>query len=346
MRGLQTPLLSILRAMHCRSTHHRFALDALPLIRSAAGVRLGRHLLSNHSRYLAGAKDPDLRFRDFHNHVIHVDDGYWGGAPRVAHQWYERLQRYLRTNRWGDAAHAAGVLSHYFTDPIQPLHTSQSKVDRILHRPLEWSVTKSYASLRKQWQADTSRTVFQLSDGPGWLGEAILTASGVAHEYRDTLLAHYDLKAARKNPAAAWDDVSRDRVSQLIGLCITGWARVLERTAEDAERARDRPLPRRGAVLPLLSAGVSTPRHLLLRSLEHRLERKKVNAMIDEFAATGEVVRHMSSEQRVMEKVCRVYVREREYQRQRASEQSNSDIRILPFSPASEDGDIRAKKAA
>ncbi|CAN0424209.1 unnamed protein product, partial [Hapterophycus canaliculatus] len=113
-------LLTILRAAHCRSTHHHFAIDALPLVGTDAGQRLVSQLLRHHSRYLTGAKDPDSRFRDFQNHVVHVDDGYWGGAPRVAHQWYDRLQKYLRQDRWSDAAHAAGVLSHYFTDPIQP----------------------------------------------------------------------------------------------------------------------------------------------------------------------------------------------------------------------------------
>ncbi len=327
-------LLSMLRAVHCRSTHHRFAVDALPLVRTPAGERLVGHLLRHHHRYLDGAKDPDLRFRDFHNHVIHVRDGYWGGAPRVAHQWYERMQRYLRTNRWSDAAHAAGVLSHYFTDPVQPLHTVQTPVERVLHRPLEWSVTKSYSALLAQWHDNSSRTVFQLSDRPGWLGEAILTAASIAHEHRDTLLGHFDLKSAQQHPETGLDEVSRDWLSQLIGLCITGWARVLERAAEDAERSCDRQLPRAGIKLATISAGLRTPTQLLARYLEHRLEQQKVVALIDEFARTGQVVRYLPSEQRVIEKVCRIYTREREYQRRRAERQTTSDIRILEFPQA------------
>ena len=34
------PLLHLLRVAHCRSTHHLFALDALPLVRTEAGRRL------------------------------------------------------------------------------------------------------------------------------------------------------------------------------------------------------------------------------------------------------------------------------------------------------------------
>ena len=41
-------------------------------------------------------------------------------ALRAAERWYGRLQQFLREQAWADAAHAAGILSHYFTDPLQP----------------------------------------------------------------------------------------------------------------------------------------------------------------------------------------------------------------------------------
>ncbi|WP_052336053.1 DUF4332 domain-containing protein [Rhodopirellula sallentina] len=322
-------LLSILRAAHCRSTHHHFAIDALPLVGTPAGERLVGHLLRHHHRYLAGAKDPDVRFRDFQNHVIHVDDGYWGGAPRVAHQWYDRMQRYLRTDRWSDAAHAAGVLSHYFTDPIQPLHTAQTPVEKVLHRPIEWSVTKSYASLFGQWQRDPSRTVFQLSDSPGWLGEAILSSARVAHDHYETLLEHYDLKKGRSDPPAGLDNVSRGCFAQLIGLCVTGWARVIERAALDAEQARNKPLPTQGVTLGVVLAGIRVPHQVWIRRVEHGVEQRKIRALIDEFEATGAIEKNLPSELRVMEKVRNIYTREREYNRLRAERQNGSMIRIL-----------------
>ncbi len=326
----------MLRAAHCRSTHHYFAIDALPLVGTPAGGRLVGHLLRHHHRYLAGAKDPDSRFRDFQNHVIHVNDGYWGGAPRVAHQWYDRMQRYLRTNRFSDAAHAAGVLSHYFTDPIQPLHTAQTPAEKILHRPIEWSVTKSYGSLLADWKADPSRTVFQLSDNPGWLGEAILTSARVAHDHYETLLTHYDLKAGRSNPSAGLDAVSRGCLSQLIGLCVTGWARVIERAAYDAEQSQGRALPTQSVTLGVMLAGIRMPRQRWIRHAEHRIEQAKITALINEFEATGKVEEHLPSEVRVIEKVCRVYAKEREYNRIRAERHSNADIRILEPTATSE----------
>jgi len=81
-------LLSVLRAAHCRSTHHHFAIDSTRYVDTAAGKRLVNILLKHHERFFAGAEDPDGRFRDFQNHCVHVRTGYWGGAPRLALTWY------------------------------------------------------------------------------------------------------------------------------------------------------------------------------------------------------------------------------------------------------------------
>ena len=149
-------LCRIVRDLHCGCTHHRFAVDGLSLVQTESGQRLSSWLLRHHHRYLRGAIDPDIRFRDFQNQFIHVDEGYWGGAPRVAHAWYDRLQRYLRQNRFSDAAHAAGVLSHYFTDAFNPLHTVSNDRETLVHRPLEWSVDQSYDQIFQTWQDDSS----------------------------------------------------------------------------------------------------------------------------------------------------------------------------------------------
>ena len=62
-------ILSILRAAHCRSTHHYFAIDALQQLKTAQAQRLANILLKYHDDYLVGAKAPDSDFKDFQNHV-------------------------------------------------------------------------------------------------------------------------------------------------------------------------------------------------------------------------------------------------------------------------------------
>lgn len=312
-------LRRILRAAHCRSTHHHFALDATEGVQTDSGKRLVSQLLRHHTRYLAGAKDPDVRFRDFQNHVVHVDDGYWGGAPRVAHQWYDRLQRYLHQSRFDDAAHAAGVLSHYVTDPIQPLHTAQTPMEKVLHRPIEWCITQNYMDLLAHWRQDPTRIVFQLSDQPGWLGEAILQSARLAHTHYQTLLDNFDLAASERDSRQGLNDVAKRIVSQLIGLSVTGWARILERAAADAEQRNGQPIPQASLTLPMVFSAIRVPDRLWVKWITHQHERAKVQRLVDEFRRTGDVEQNLPSEVRVLQRVRTIYHREKEYRQAKAN---------------------------
>ncbi|MGB7325306.1 MAG: DUF4332 domain-containing protein [Rubripirellula sp.] len=301
------PLFLILRAAHCRSTHHFFAIDALPLVQTDAGGRLARVLLRHHDRYLRGAKDPDTRFRDFQNHVIHVTDGYWGGAPRVAHMWYDKLQKHLRAGRYGDAAHAAGVLSHYFTDPMMPLHTQQCDREKVLHRPIEWSVTRSYESILKLWRDDPARTVFNLSNNLGWLGEAILHGAKFANQSYFPLLDTYDLERGRAHPPDGLGLVAKRSLSELFGLAITGWARVLERAARDAESAMGQPIAKASLTAGTALAAIRTPARVWLKRIENRIEQDAVASLVSEFRRTGTLRKNLPAEVDIVHRVADVY---------------------------------------
>ena len=166
-----------------------------------------------------------------------------GAAPRVAHVWYDRMLQSLREDNYADAAHAAGVLSHYFVDPLQPLHTMQCARGRVIHRPLEWSVCQTYDEILRRWIESDIRIVFQLSRGPGWLGEAIMHGARYAYHQYDRLIQEFDLEAAAVYPPDGLNHQLRMTLAGLFGLSITGWARVLERAASDAESIRRKPLP-------------------------------------------------------------------------------------------------------
>ena len=86
----------------CRSTHHKFALDALKRLDADLREPWLHAFLLHHEDYLRGAKDPDDRFRDFTNHVLHVGEGGWGGAIAVALET-------LRQRDLGHAVYACGV---------------------------------------------------------------------------------------------------------------------------------------------------------------------------------------------------------------------------------------------
>jgi hypothetical protein len=303
-------LLSVLRAAHCRSTHHYFALDSLRYVDTPAGLRLGNLLQVHHEKYLTGAKDPDDRFRDFQNHCVHVRDGYWGGAPRLAIKWYDRLRDNLVAGRSADAAYAAGVLSHYFTDPLQPLHTGQTPREPIVHRAIEWSVRCCYDEIFSQWKDDELRVVFQLGDSEGWLAEAILKGARFANRGYDRLVNGYDLELGSRNPKQGLDADAKATFAPLFGLAITGLARIWERVADEAEAVRGEPLPTSGLGLRTLLAGLEIPEKWIVRRIHDRREREEVAQVFEEFRRTGQVVENIPSECYVKQQVWLVHQRE------------------------------------
>src|SRR5262245_48686453 len=118
-------LLSLVFRSVCRTTHQRLAIDALRHLRLAEAEQWSDLLVLHYREFLAGCDAPDTRFKDFRNHVVHVADQYWGGAPQEARRWYGRLVDALRRRQWDEAAFAAGVLSHYVSDPFLPLNTAR-----------------------------------------------------------------------------------------------------------------------------------------------------------------------------------------------------------------------------
>ena len=57
---------------------------------------------------------------------------------------------------WHEAVYAAGIMSHYYTDPIHPFHTAQSPAENNIHRAVEWSISKSYGALAAAQRASTA----------------------------------------------------------------------------------------------------------------------------------------------------------------------------------------------
>ena len=97
-------LSAVVSASRCRSTHHRLAVDATEHLQSPDADSWQTLLLHHHVEYLTGAKAPDDVFKDFKNHVLHVRDNDWGGAPEACEEWYRRTVRALQQKDWAQAA--------------------------------------------------------------------------------------------------------------------------------------------------------------------------------------------------------------------------------------------------
>lgn len=287
-------IVSILRAAHCKSTHHFFAIDSLWEVTTPRGMQLADMLLANYSDYLKGAKDPDTVFKDFENHVVHVADGYWGGAAKAAKKWLGNVYGLLNKGDWKESAYAIGVLSHYFMDPFMPLHTAQSPRETVLHRPLEWSVCCAYQEIHRDALANPNLEPFELPGNSEWLTDAIHGGATYAHQFYELLLNDYDMNEARRFPKVALGIDSRKVLAQLFVKVQTAWGGVLDRIASDSPAI----LPRVSLTLPTLLAGIQIPAKKIIQSFELAESRKEVELILEEFQRTGTVVRNVSLEQR------------------------------------------------
>ena len=292
-------IVAILRAAHCKSTHHYFAIDALDEVPSTRGKSLADLLLANYGDYLKGAKDPDNVFKDFENHVLHVRDGYWGGAAKTAEKWLEKCNALLASGNWKEAAYAIGVLSHYFTDPFMPLHTAQSPRETIVHRPLEWSVCCSYQSIFKMASEDPQLESFAISSDSHWMTDGILRGATMANQYYEPLIDDYDMKESSRHPELALGSDSKKFLARIFTWVLTGWGSVIDRIANDSSAT----LPSSSLVLPTLLAGMQMPMKKIVAAIDSAEQRREVEKILDEFQRTGNVVRNVSPEQRTVQKV-------------------------------------------
>ena len=251
-------------------------------------------LLAKNDRYLLGAKDPDKKFRDFQNHVLHVGDNYWGGACAAAEKWLGASLDALGGRRWGEAAYCIGVLSHYFTDPLMPLHTGSSDAEGIIHRPMEWSVCKAYEQILSQWENAGSANPFTVPETENWIRDAVTRAAELSHPHYERLIEIYDLKRGVKDPPAGLNSESRVILSEMFGYAITGLAGIIDRIAEACRID----IPHFSVTIPTLMAGINMPSAWIVKKIESDDERRAVAAILDEFNRTGTVTQNLPPEVR------------------------------------------------
>lgn len=255
-------------------------------------------MLFHYAEYLKGAKDPDNVFKDFENHVLHVSDGYWGGAAKTCDKWLEKCMQMLSDARWKEAAYAIGVLSHYFTDPFMPLHTAQSPRETVVHRPLEWSVCCAYTEIFDLAYADTSLESFAINPRNDWIQDAVMRGATMSNQDYEPLIDDYRIELA-KSPKLALPDYSRKILAKIFVWVITGWGQALELIANHT----DTPFPDLSLTLPTLLAGIQVPMKQVVAKINASDQRLEVERVLNEYARTGQVVRNLAPEQKTVAKV-------------------------------------------
>jgi hypothetical protein len=289
-------LFTIVYAAHANGTHHKLALDALRYLPRADAKPWRRLFLKFADVYMTGSKAPDNEFKDFKNHVLHVRDSYWGGAPEKVASWYGHLVEALREKDFERAVYAAGVLSHYYTDPIHPFHTGQSDVENSVHRAVEWSINRSYDSLRAEGEAKHQDEAPLLPLGPDWLRAQVIAGAERSNPQYETLIAHYDLKTGVREPTAGLNPIARDAVAALLIYASKSFALILDRAITEA--AVEPPEVSLSAETVL--ATLKIPAKWITKKITDAQTRRQVQAMYDELMATGRVEATLPEDDRVV----------------------------------------------
>ena len=289
-------LFRIIYAAHANGTHHKLALDALSRLEGKDAGRWRNLFLKHVGVYLEGSKAPDNTFKDFKNHVLHVQDNYWGGAPEKADAWYGVLVDALRREAWSDAVYAAGVLSHYYTDPIQPFHTAQSEAENAIHRATEWSINRSYDELGKLARDRLPPSEVEVPKGESWLKEMVCLGAETSNRSYEKLIVHYDIHRGTVDPKSGLDDTARVMIAGLLDYAATGFAHILERAfAESGITPPDVSL-----TLETFMATLQIPSKWIEKRLSNAEDRAIVRAMYDELKTTGRVEATLPEDDRVV----------------------------------------------
>lgn len=289
-------LFRIIYAAHANGTHHKLALDALNHMQRPDADAWRRVMLKNVEKYLEGSKAPDNVFKDFKNHVLHVGDNYWGGAPEKVVEWYGRTVEALRAENWTEAAYNAGVLSHYYTDPIMPFHTGQTEAENSLHRAAEWSINRSYNALRKIGEDRYGLIDVPRRTSANWLKEMTCDGAENSHRYYEKLIAHYNLHRGVVVPEEGLDAISQNFVSELLIYAAEGFGILLDRAIAEAGVAA----PDVGLTLDTFLATLKIPSKWIEKKLSNAEDRKLVQAMYDELRATGRVDATLTEDDRTI----------------------------------------------
>ncbi len=291
-----SPLFRIVYATHANGTHHKLALDALQAMTRPDSKDWTRLFLKHIEQYLEGSKAPDVTFKDFRNHVLHVSDNYWGGAPEKVQEWYDRTIFELKSQNWPQAVFAAGVLSHYFTDPVMPFHTGQTEAENAIHRATEWSINRSYNTLRAVGEKRFGKLSVAVPSGPKWLSEFVCDGAEFSHRYYEKLIAHYDIHKGATRPTEGLDDIAKTLVAELLIYASKSFGKVLDRAiAEAGVSAPDVTL-----TAETFLAMTQIPRKFIEKRLSNDEDRKLVAAIYDELKTTGRVEHSLSEDDKTI----------------------------------------------
>ncbi len=283
----------------CRSNHHRLAVLALDHLKDENAEGWRNVFLKHRDAYLEGAKAPDEVFKDFKNHVLHVRDGDWGGAPQAAREWYRRTVRALEQQDWKHAAYCAGVMSHYVVDPVQPFHTHQTEEEGTIHRAVEWSLSKAFPELLQILTGELGFPDVPMLDGDDWLERMVKSGALISNKHYETLIDHYDFDVGVKRPVDGLDQEIKDVVAALMGYASVMLSRILDRAIAESKAEA----PQVSLMLDAIGIVANTPVRAISKRVAAVAEMDLIAEQHQEFRKTGKVRETLGDDDKVVRKL-------------------------------------------
>ncbi len=270
-----------------RSVHHKVAVEALRLIPD----EWRKLFLKNINIYLKGSKAPDKEFHDFMNHVYHVHQD-WGGAPKSAQEWYNKLVELLQNKKWTEAVYAAGVLSHYYADVSHPFHTGQTEAEARIHSYTEFGAAEIYQKkihpfLKLELSQNITNDVTEFTKN----------MAKESFEYYVDFLDEFDTSKASKNKwGKAYSQRLIDITIDLLSHAISGYASLLNKAINEAGVSP----PRTNLALQSFINILNIPIYWILRKMDKNEKKKITRAIEKEVKETGKAFHSLSEDDRTI----------------------------------------------
>ena len=136
----------------------------------------------NPTTAMSATDDPDMVLHDTYYHVYDIWGSAYGNSPVKVAENYTNAVNSLRAGDSAAASYYVGLLSHYYSDTCNPLHTDQSTEEESMHSSYESGVD------------DTTTGTESL---PGWIGD-----DGYSHVTNPTALTQNAAAIAHVNYTA------------------------------------------------------------------------------------------------------------------------------------------------
>jgi len=310
-------LITLIKKFAVRNTHHFLCIKAAENL----SEKWREVFLAYFDILLSGAKAPDDKFHYWKNHVFHPPQ--WGGAPHAARESYDKFVKLLKSKKWKNAIFWAGVLSHYVSDVLHPLHTGQTPDEPKIHKFHEFGTSRKVNEYDRAIKVDEIDSIDNIEEYVRELGN-------FAHQYYYHVLHNYDPTKAEQYKweleiNKTLDEINVKLLSKAVKAILSLWIRGIN-------EANVTP-PKVSLSLRTLITLLKVPIYRIRKWLETRYYKKVTKRMIDELKRTGKIYESLPPDDKGLVDYFRVLEKKGKLDMRKALEAYQRSIRKEAIKP-------------